>query len=60
MDTENEKGPSRLSSGLGTSSETASAKILEKLDAGLRSLDHCEEYVTFHRYCSSGSDVKSR
>lgn len=43
MDTENAPG---LSNGLGTSSESASAKIEQKLDAGLRSLDHCEEYFT--------------
>lgn len=46
MDTENERGPPRLPNGLLTSDESASAKIQEKLDAGLRSLDHCEGCFT--------------
>ena len=58
MDTETEKGPLRLSDGLLMSNESASAKMLEKLDAGLRSLDHCEGCLT-HRF-SSESDWKCR
>lgn len=40
--TDVQKTPLKLLNGHGMSNEHAKARILEKLDAGLRSLDHCE------------------